>query len=85
MEYLCDGLESCGLHTHCIPVCQLGIMVSKLVANNFTLVCVYHLKLATLSDALFLSSASVLHEKLAGPLELNVDELARGRLSGLRC
>lgn len=80
MEYLCDGLESCGLHTHCIPVCQLGIMVSKLVANNFTLVCVYHLKLATLSDALFLSSASVLHEKLAGPLELNVDELARGRL-----
>ena len=27
-----------------------------------------------------LAPASVLHEKLAGPLELNVDELARGRL-----
>ena len=80
MEYLCDGLESSGLHTHCIPVCQLGIMVSKLVAENIALVCVYHLKLATLSDALFLSSASVLHEKLAGPLELNVDEMAQGRL-----
>lgn len=80
VEYMCSELESSGMHLQCLPVCQLGMLVSKLAADNDQLVTIYHLKLAVLSDALFLSSACALHEDLAGPLELSAEELARGRL-----
>ena len=79
IEYLCAGLESSSMHLQCLPVCQLGILVAKVAAKNPSLVTVYHLRLATVADALFLSSAAAMHEELAGPLELSAEELAQGR------
>mmetsp|Transcript_28006 Transcript_28006/g.68923 ORF Transcript_28006/g.68923 Transcript_28006/m.68923 type:complete len:2443 (+) Transcript_28006:56-7384(+) len=79
IEYLCAGLESSSMHLQCLPVCQLGVLVAKIAAKNDSLVTIYHLRLAALSDALFLGSASAMHEELAGPLELSAAELAQGR------
>jgi tetratricopeptide (TPR) repeat protein len=79
VEYLCAGLESSSMHLQCLPVCQLGVLVAKVAAKNQSLVTVYHLRLATVADALFLSSAASMHEELAGPLELSAEELTQGR------
>jgi tetratricopeptide (TPR) repeat protein len=79
LEYLCAGLESSSRHLHCLSVWQLGVLVAKVVAKNDSLVTVSHLRLASVSDVLLLSSAAVMHEDLAGNLEITAEELAQGR------
>ena len=79
IDYLCSGLESVSMHLQCLPVCQLGVLIAKIVANDDSLAGVYHLRLASLADALFLKSAAIMHEELAGALELSIDEIRRGR------
>jgi tetratricopeptide (TPR) repeat protein len=85
IEYLCAGLETLGMHLQCLPVCQLGVLIAKVAARNQSLATVYHLRLATLADALFLSSAAAMHEALAGPLELSAEERTQGREEVKHC
>ena len=79
IDYLCSGLESASMHLQCLPVCQLGVLIAKIVAKDDSLASVYHLRLASLADALCLKSAAIMHEELAGSLELSVEEIRRGR------
>ena len=80
IEYLCAALETRSMHVQCLPLCQLGLLIAKLAAENEALVAVYHLKLAALCDALLLRTACTLHESLAGPLDLSDAEAKQGRL-----
>ena len=80
LEYLCSALETRSMHVQCLPLCQLGLLIAKLAAENEALVAVYRLKLAALCDALLLRTACTLHEALAGPLDLSDAEAKQGRL-----
>ena len=82
IDYLCSGLGLRACTCNVFPYASLACSSLKLWTRMIPLASVYHLRLASLADALFLKSAAIMHEELAGSLELSVEEIrARTRRS----